>query len=74
MKVNENSYKTVGGLNNIVSTGNGNFAISSEDGHIRMYSDIAHKRAKTDLPGFGDPVRQLDVTKDGSWILGTCDT
>jgi len=74
MMVNENKYKSVSGLTNIVSTARGNFAIGSEDGHVRMYTNITQKRAKTDLPGFGDPVRQLDVTKDGAWVLGTCDT
>lgn len=74
MKVNENTYKSVKGLNNIVSTQNGNFAISSNDGHVRMYTDISQKRAKTDLPGFGDDITDLDVSKDGDWILSTCET
>lgn len=36
MKVSENTYKSVKGLNGIKATANGNFAISSEDGHVRM--------------------------------------
>lgn len=72
MKVCENKYKTVHGLTNIISDQKGHFAIGSTDGHVRMYTDISQKRAKTDLPGFGDPIRELDVSKDGEWILATC--
>eukprot|EP00028_Trichosphaerium_sp_Am-I-7-wt_P003712 CAMPEP_0168538904 /NCGR_PEP_ID=MMETSP0405-20121227/21472_1 /TAXON_ID=498012 /ORGANISM="Trichosphaerium sp, Strain Am-I-7 wt" /LENGTH=462 /DNA_ID=CAMNT_0008568289 /DNA_START=33 /DNA_END=1421 /DNA_ORIENTATION=- len=31
-------------------------------------------RAKTSLPGCGDPIVGIDVTSDGSWILATCQT
>jgi hypothetical protein len=31
-------------------------------------------RAKTTLPGCGDPILGIDVTGDGKWILATCKT
>jgi hypothetical protein len=31
-------------------------------------------RAKTTLPGLGDPIIGIDVTEDGRWILATCRT
>jgi hypothetical protein len=31
-------------------------------------------RAKTTLPGCGDPILGIDVTADGKWILATCKT
>ena len=31
-------------------------------------------RAKTTLPGLGDPIVGIDVTEDGRWILATCRT
>ena len=47
-------------------------ATGSEDGNIRLYNDIT-KNAKTLIPCFGDPIRSLDVTKSGDYILATCD-
>ena len=47
-------------------------ATGSEDGNIRLYSDIT-KNAKTLIPCFGDPIRSLDITKSGDYILATCD-
>ena len=47
-------------------------ATGSDDGNIRLYSDIT-KNAKTLIPCFGDPIRSLDITKSGDYILATCD-
>lgn len=47
-------------------------ATGSNDGNIRLYSDIT-KNAKTLIPCFGDPIRSLDITKSGDYILATCD-
>ena len=48
------------------------FATGSDDGNIRLYDDIT-KNAKTLIPCFGDPIRSLDITKSGDYILATCD-
>jgi len=47
-------------------------ATGSEDGNIRLYNDIT-RNAKTLIPCFGDPIRSLDITKSGDYILATCD-
>ena len=47
-------------------------ATGSDDGNIRLYNDIT-KNAKTLIPCFGDPIRSLDTTKSGDYILATCD-
>jgi len=69
----DNSYKTNPKLNCIVPTGSGNFVVGSEKGSVRLYNDL-QKRAKTELPGLGDPITFIDVSEDGQWILATTDT
>jgi hypothetical protein len=67
------------------TTGSGQMVIGTKKGDIRLFSQnaldpskkdaLARKpRAKTTLPGFGDPIIGIDVTEDGSWILATCET
>ena len=65
-------YKTNPKFNCITSTLTGNTAIGSINGDIRLYDDLT-KKAKTLLSTYGDPIRAIDVTKDGSYILATCD-
>ena len=48
------------------------FATGSDDGNIRLYNDVT-KNAKTLIPCFGDPIRHIDITKSGDYILATCD-
>ena len=48
------------------------FATGSSDGDIRLYQDIS-KNAKTLIPCFGDPIRSIDITKNGDYLLATCD-
>ena len=48
------------------------FATGSSDGDIRLYQDIS-KNAKTLIPCFGDPIRSIDLTKNGDYLLATCD-
>lgn len=42
----------------------------TETGEISLYSQVG-QRAKTLLPGLGDPIIGIDVTADGKWILAT---
>jgi len=43
--------------------------------HSASYGGLSKApRAKTRLPGFGDPILAIDVTADGKWILATCKT
>ena len=65
-------YKTNPNFNCITSTVTGETAIGSNNGEIRLYDDLS-KKAKTLLSTYGDPIRAIDVCKDGSYILATCD-
>jgi len=55
------------------TTEEGLMAVGSNTGEIRLFNQKL-KRAKTNLPGFGDPIIGIDVTADGKWILATCKT
>jgi hypothetical protein len=58
--------------------------VGSNTGEIRMFTGLPNlsksngkkgnypKRAKTLLPGYGDPIIGIDITNDGSWIVATC--
>eukprot|EP00922_Rhytidocystis_sp_ex-Travisia-forbesii_P003454 GHVS01005030.1.p1 GENE.GHVS01005030.1~~GHVS01005030.1.p1 ORF type:complete len:657 (+),score=147.64 GHVS01005030.1:365-2335(+) len=55
----------------------GHILLGSKLGDMRLYDGEANKdgkfkRAKTHLAGLGEPLLHVAVTKDGSWILGTC--
>lgn len=57
------------------TTGQGELAVASARGEIRLFDgDRVGKRAKTLLPGFGDPIIGIDVTESGRYILATCKT
>ena len=62
----KNPYMTCMG-----STQNGNVAVGTRLGEIKLFTDVG-KRAKTSLPGLGDPISSIDVTKAGDWVLATC--
>eukprot|EP01134_Creolimax_fragrantissima_P008365 CFRG8365T1 len=53
------------------TTAAGEVVIGSEKGEIRMFNKI-NMRAKTLLPGFGEPITGIDVSADGKYILATC--
>ncbi|KAJ3341941.1 hypothetical protein HDU93_003762 [Gonapodya sp. JEL0774] len=49
----------------------GHLAVGSSKGNIRLFDSVG-KRAKTELPGLGDPILGIDVSSDGEWVLATC--
>ncbi|KXS18694.1 VID27-domain-containing protein [Gonapodya prolifera JEL478] len=49
----------------------GHLAVGSAKGNIRLFDSVG-KRAKTELPGLGDPIIGIDVSADGQWVLATC--
>jgi len=53
------------------TTGNGELAIGSKKGDIRLYNKL-NVRAKTHLPGLGDPIKGIDTTENGKFIIATC--
>jgi len=54
----------------IATNQDGQVATGSITGEIRLFNDIS-KRAKTLLPGLGDPLVGIDVTADGKHLLAT---
>ncbi|KAJ3130042.1 hypothetical protein HK098_006754 [Nowakowskiella sp. JEL0407] len=66
-------YATKNKFSSVATTGNGELAVASEKGDIRLYDRIGI-RAKTQLPGLGDPIIGIDSTENGKWIVATCKT
>jgi len=64
---------TKANLSTLATTGTGHLAVGSETGEIRLYCEVGQRR-KNLLPGLGAPIRAMDVTEDGKWVLATCDT
>ena len=70
--VNMKTYKTYPYFSCITTTDFGGLAIGSEDGTVRLYNGVG-QIAKTSLSCFGDPIRAIDTTSDGLYLLATCD-
>jgi hypothetical protein len=66
-------YKTKNRFSCAVTTGKGELAVASSKGDIRLYNKI-NIRAKTHLPGLGDPIIGIDTTENGKYIISTCAT
>lgn len=66
------SYKTNPLMSCIASSGIGGFATGSLDGQIRLYDEIG-KNAKNVFRGYGDPIKGIDITENGKYVLATCD-
>ncbi len=68
-----NEYASKVFFSSLATSQDGFLAVASDKGDIRLYDKI-DKRAKTQLPGLGNPVTHLDVTADGEWLLATTKT
>ena len=66
-------YMTKNKFSSIVTTETGKIAVGSEKGDIRLFDKLG-KIAKTTLPALGDPIRGIDVTKDGRYLVATTKT
>lgn len=66
-------YKTNPEFNQVATTLNGGLAIGSLNGEIRLYKEVG-QNAKTLLPGLGDPIRGIDMSIDGTWVVATTQT
>lgn len=59
----------------LCTSANGNIVVGSVDGKIRLYSGSnihAKTSAKTALPSLGDPIKSVEISNDGNYILATC--
>ena len=67
-------YKTAYDFNTIMSAKDGNVAVGSKTGDVRMIKKVGDRNAKNVLPSMlGDAVNGIDTSKDGKWLLVTCD-
>ena len=66
-------YKTDYQFNTIGTSLAGGLAIGSDNGEIRLYKEVG-KDAKTLLPGLGDKIISIEVSRDGEWVLATTST
>ncbi|KZT38314.1 VID27-domain-containing protein [Sistotremastrum suecicum HHB10207 ss-3] len=75
-KMVDSEFKQYAGKNKfstLATTGSGKVAVASEKGDIRLFDKVG-KNAKTALPAMGDAIIGVDVTKDGRWLVATCQT
>ena len=70
--VEDKIYNTSPNFQCVATPGFDSVATGSANGDIRLFNAVG-KNAKTLIPCFGDPIRYLDVTKSGDYILATCD-
>ena len=63
-------YKTDPMLSCMAASMGGNLALGSFDGKIRLYKQVGQD-AKTLLPGLGDAISSIEVSRDGNWVLAT---
>ena len=66
-------YKTNPQFSQVATTLAGGVAIGSLNGEIRLYKEVG-QNAKTALPGLGDPIRGIDMSIDGKWVVATTQT
>ncbi|KAJ3219620.1 hypothetical protein HDU67_000108 [Dinochytrium kinnereticum] len=64
-------YVTKNKFSCATTTGSGELAVASSKGDIRLYNKL-NVRAKTHLPGLGDPILGIDTTENGKYIVATC--
>lgn len=70
--VNLKSYSINTNFTCVITTGSGGIAVGSENGDIRLFNEIGNN-AKTLITGFDCPIRYIDSSIDGKYILATCD-
>lgn len=71
--VQEYSYSKNPKLSSLSTTSSGYLAIGNAKGEIRLFTRVGQK-AKTCFPGLGHQVTSIDLTKDATWLVATCDT
>ena len=70
--VNIKNFSFNPNFKSIITTGFGGIAVGSENGDIRLFDEVGNN-AKTLITGFDQPIRYLDSSIDGKYILATCD-
>ncbi|KAH8919903.1 VID27-domain-containing protein [Atractiella rhizophila] len=57
-------------FSSVATTGAGGIALASEKGEIKLFDRLGI-RAKTALPGSGEPITAVDVSADGKYLVVT---
>ena len=70
--VNIKNYSINTDFTCLVTTGFGGIATGSKNGDIRLFNEMGNN-AKTLITGFDFPIRYIDCSVDGKYILATCD-
>ena len=70
--VNIKNYSIKTDFTCLVTTGFGGIATGSKNGDIRLFNEMGNN-AKTLITGFDCPIRYIDCSVDGKYILATCD-
>lgn len=68
----EKTFKTNLRMSCLEVNQKGQLVVGSTNGEIRLFSNC-RTRCKTLLPGLGDPIKGIDTTADGNWLLATCE-
>ena len=66
-------YASANSFSAAATTAAGHIAIASDKGDVRLFDRLG-VIAKTHIPALGDPIKGLDVSADGHWILATTRT
>ncbi len=69
--VAKKNYATNTKFTTLTPTETGAFAAANQLGEIRLYNEVG-KNALNLYPGLGEPIKSLDCTKDGRFLLATC--
>ena len=64
-------YTTKNNFTCITTNADGQFSIGKENGEISFYTEIGN--AKNTVATFGESILGLDATRDGKWLLATCE-
>ncbi len=67
----EKIYNSKNNFTCITTNQEGQFCIGKENGEVSFYTDIGN--AKNTVQTFGDCILGLDSTRDGKWLLATCE-
>ncbi|KAI9136876.1 VID27 cytoplasmic protein-domain-containing protein [Paraphysoderma sedebokerense] len=75
-KLKESEWKTYAskvGFNCGSTNEKGELVVGDAKGELRFFNKLGI-RAKTNLPGLGDPIIGIDVTSSGHYVIATCKT
>ena len=66
-------YSTNQGFSCLTTTTDGFLALASDKGEVKLFKQVG-QNAKTVFPGFGEPIKCIDSTANGDYLLATSDT